>query len=76
MTLSRFLDRACQSFPLREQLFGRLHNVHIAGTGKSLGASASVGPFSCARWQRYHIRNAPFVLTQYGWFLLSQRSDA
>ena len=21
-------------------------------------------------------RNAPFVLTQYGWFLLSQRSDA
>jgi hypothetical protein len=33
-------------------------------------------PFSCARWQRCHIRNAPFVLTQYGWFLLSQRSDA
>jgi len=23
-----------------------------------------------------HIRNAPFVLTQYGWFSLSQRSDA
>ena len=33
-------------------------------------------PFSCARWQRCHVRNAPFVLTQYGWFLLSQRSDA
>ena len=33
-------------------------------------------PFSCARWQRCHIRNAPFVLTQYGWFSLSQRSDA
>ena len=33
-------------------------------------------PFSCARWQRCHIRKAPFVLTQYGWFSLSQRSDA
>jgi hypothetical protein len=33
-------------------------------------------PFSCARWQRCHIRSAPFVLTQYGWFSLSQRSDA
>ena len=31
-------------------------------------------PFSCARWQRCHIRNAPFVLTQYGWFSLSQRA--
>ena len=40
-------------------------------------ASASVGrPFLLCAVATVHIRNAPFVLTQYGWFLLSQRSDA
>ena len=38
--------------------------------------SGNVALFCCAPWQRCHIRNAPFVLTQFGWFLLSQRSDA
>jgi hypothetical protein len=45
--------------------------------GRVFLASAPVGAlFPVRGGQRCHIRNAPFVLTQYGWFSLSQRSDA